>query len=67
MVPAGIQLRLGTSRDSGEAWDQPAGIQARHGAKSSVVDPNTLNLDTDPDPGFWPNFDPDPGSDPDIG
>ena len=28
---------------------------------SSVVDPNTLNLDPDPDPGFWPNLDPDPG------
>ena len=27
---------------------------------SSVVDPNTLNLD--PDPEFWPNLDPDPGS-----
>ena len=26
--------------------------------KASVVDPNTLNLD--PDPGFWPNLDPDP-------
>ena len=26
--------------------------------KSSVVDPNTLNLD--PDPEFWPNLDPDP-------
>ena len=25
---------------------------------SSVVDPNTLNLD--PDPGFWLNLDPDP-------
>ena len=25
----------------------------------SVVDPNTLNLD--PDSGFWPNLDPDPG------
>ena len=25
---------------------------------SSVVDPNTLNFD--PDPGFWPNLDPDP-------
>ena len=25
---------------------------------TSVVDPNTLNLD--PDPGFWPNLDPDP-------
>ena len=24
-----------------------------------VVDPNTLNLD--PDPEFWPNLDPDPG------
>ena len=24
----------------------------------SVVDPNTLNLD--PDPEFWPNLDPDP-------
>ena len=34
---------------------------------TSVVDPNTLNLD--PDPGFWPNLDPDPGPnlDPDPG
>ena len=30
----------------------------------SVVDPKTLNLDPDPDPGFWPNLDPDPGPDP---
>ena len=22
------------------------------------MDPNTLNLDPDPDPGFWPNLDP---------
>ena len=29
---------------------------------SSVVDPNTLNLDLDP--GFWPNLDSDPGPDP---
>ena len=29
-------------------------------AKISVVDPNTLNLDPDPEPGFWPNLDPDP-------
>ena len=28
-------------------------------AKNSVVDSNTLNLD--PDPGFWPNLDPNPG------
>ena len=28
----------------------------------SVVDPNTLNLD--PNPEFWPNLDPDPGPDP---
>ena len=28
--------------------------------KSSVVDPNTLNLDPDPEPGFWHNLDPDP-------
>ena len=27
--------------------------------KGSVVDPNTLNLD--PDPGCWPNLDPDQG------
>ena len=27
---------------------------------TSVVDPNTFNLD--PDPGFWPNLDPDPDS-----
>ena len=32
---------------------------------SSVVDPNILKLV--PDPGFWPNLDPDPGSDPDPG
>ena len=31
-------------------------------AKSSVVDPNTLNLD--PDPGFWPNLDKNPDPDP---
>ena len=24
------------------------------------MDPNTLNLDLDPDPGFWPNLDPYP-------
>ena len=30
-------------------------VRALH---TSVVDPNTLNLD--PDPGFWPNLDPDP-------
>ena len=28
---------------------------------NSVVDPNTLNLDPDADPGFWPNLDPNPG------
>ena len=32
---------------------------------SSVVDPNTLNLD--PDPGFWANLDPDPDPGPDPG
>ena len=32
---------------------------------SSVVDPNILNLD--PDPGFWPDVDPDPGPDLDPG
>ena len=34
--------------------------------KSSVVVPNTWNLD--PDPGFWPNLDmdPDPGPAPDL-
>ena len=41
------------------------------------MDPNTLNLDPDPVPGFWPNLDPDlgiwpnldpdPGPDPDPG
>ena len=30
---------------------------------SSVADPNTLNFY--PDPGFWPNLDPDPSPDPD--
>ena len=29
------------------------------GTLSSVVDPNTLNLD--PDPKLWSNLDPDPG------
>ena len=28
---------------------------------NSVVDPNTLNFDKDPNPGFWPNLDRDPG------
>ena len=37
----------------------------RPGPPTSVVDPNTLNLD--PDPGFWPNLDPDPGPDLDPG
>ena len=27
---------------------------------TSVVDPNTLNLEWDPDPGLWPHLDPDP-------
>ena len=27
--------------------------------ETSVVDPNTLNLDLDPE--FWPNLNPDPG------
>ena len=33
---------------------------------TSVVDPNTLNLNLDPDPdlGFWHNLDPDPVPDP---
>ena len=30
----------------------------KHCFCASVVDPNTFNLD--PDPGFWPNLDPDP-------
>ena len=34
------------------------------GQVSSVVDPNTLNLD--PDPGFWPNLDLDPDPDPGL-
>ena len=34
-------------------------ISKRKYDRTSVVDPNTLNLD--PDPGFWPNLDPDPG------
>ena len=29
------------------------------------MDPNTLNFDTDPE--FWPNLDPDPGPDPNLG
>ena len=33
--------------------------QSTHFVGTSVVNPNTLNLD--PDPGFWPNLDPDPG------
>ena len=32
--------------------------------KTSVVDPNTFNFD--PDPGFWPNLDLDPGPDPGL-
>ena len=36
----------------------PASFDYENILKSSVVDPNTLNLD--PDPGFWPNLYPDP-------
>ena len=32
---------------------------------ASVVDPNTLNLD--PDPELWPNLDPNPDKGPDPG
>ena len=31
------------------------------------MDTNTLNLDTDSDPRFWPNLDPDPVPGPDPG
>ena len=34
-------------------------------ANTTDVDPNTLNLD--PDPGFWPNLDPDSDPAPDPG
>ena len=36
--------------------------------QTSVVDPNTLNLDLHPDPGYWPHLDPDldPGPDPGL-
>ena len=34
--------------------------------RTRVVDPNTLNLDPDPDTGFRPNLDPDPGPDPGL-
>ena len=37
-------------------------MSTRRTPQTSVVDPNTLNLD--PYPGFWPNLDPDPGPDP---
>ena len=30
------------------------------------MDLNTLNLDPDPNPGFWPNLDPDPDPGPDL-
>ena len=33
-------------------------MSTRRTPQTSVVDPNTLNLD--PYPGFWPNMDPDP-------
>ena len=33
--------------------------EAMYSISVSVVDPNTLN--SDPDPGFLPNVDPDPG------
>ena len=36
------------------AWKEEYGKKK---FESSVVDPNTLNLD--PDPGFWPNLNPD--------
>ena len=41
----------------GGAW--PVQVSSVCCPASSVVDPNTLNLD--PDPGFWSNLDLDPG------
>ena len=50
-------------------WPQitaPASLNTKAGYRllqfrnTSVVDPNTLNLELDPDPGFWPHLDPDP-------
>ena len=42
------------------SWTPPSSSPTGHHTYiSSVVDPNTLNLD--PDTEFWPNLDPDPG------
>ena len=61
-------------RDVQEPEGQPQLLHLQKKQKTcnvtiSVVDPNTLNLDPDPDTGFWPNLDPDldPGTDPDPG
>ena len=45
-------------------WQMPCGfdLNLSEPVCGSVVDPNTLNLD--PNPEFWPNLDPDPGPDP---
>ena len=37
---------------------RPKGSDPSGSGSATLVDPKTLNLD--PDPGFWPNLDPDP-------
>ena len=58
-----LQTYTVTKKESREIW---CAISVIHifwckNAPTSVVDPSTLNLYPDPDPGFWPNLDPDPG------
>ena len=38
----------------------PTGHSATVAPATSVVDSNTMNLNLDLDPGFWPNLDPGP-------
>ena len=45
-------------KDYYRMYPVPYGVE-QHFFLTSVVDPNTLNID--PDPGFVPNLDPDPG------
>ena len=50
------------------AWCWATAAWTENTSLTSVVYPNTLNLDPDPDAGFWPNLDsdPDPGLDKEL-
>ena len=51
---------VGITPTSAPTWVRTHDHTGNSSPEASVVDPNTLNLY--PDPGFWPNLNPDPGS-----